>query len=169
MADMSTIETQAWAYAEARRDLKDKVAAMEAEIAEVRGRHVPAIKDAAAHEAFVKGGLESAVKAGRDLFERPKTRELHGIRVGFRKLVGKLTIADEARTVAAIRRLMPDQVKTLIKVTEKPVRAALNRLSAAELKRLGVNVGDTTDAVVVEPADGDLDKVVKALLESEEG
>ena len=70
----------------------------------------------------------------------------------------------ERKVVARIEQLFPDQVKTLCHVTVTPVKAALRELSAGDLARLGVRVVDSDDEVVIKPADGDIDKLVAALL-----
>ena len=56
----------------------------------------------------------------------------------------------------------------LIKTVETPQKKALEKLSAAELKKLGVTVGDDEDVVVVRSMDSEIDKIVKLLLDTEE-
>ncbi|HRQ63918.1 MAG TPA: hypothetical protein PKZ76_03490, partial [Xanthomonadaceae bacterium] len=112
--------------------------------------------------------LHAAVEASPDLFQQPKTRTLHGIRVGWMKQRGKLEIADTASTVALIEKLLPDQVDVLIKTTKAPVRPALQQLCVRDLKRIGVAVTDDVDTVVIKAADGDLDKLIAALLDDPE-
>ena len=58
-----------------------------------------------------------------------------------------------------------DQVDTLIKTEESPVKSALLNLSTADLKKIGCTVTDTGDKVLVKSTDSDIDKFVDALLE----
>jgi hypothetical protein len=70
--------------------------------------------------------------------------------------------------VERIRALFPKQADTLIKVTHAPVKSALQLLPAGELKRLGITVIDTGDQVFIQAADGEIEKLVDALLKDSE-
>ena len=112
--------------------------------------------------------LHASVEASADLFQKPKSRLLHGIRLGFAKAKGKLVIDDEATVVRLIRRHLPNRFADLVKVTEKPLKDPLSRLTGDELKKLGVRVESDTDEAFVKPADSEIDKLVDALLDSAE-
>lgn len=165
---MQDIERRAKEYAEARARLKDRVDALEAEIAKLRREHITGIKRAAEAASRHREALAAAVDESRGLFEKPRTTVMHGIRVGVMKDKGQLDWDDDARVVALIRRHLSDRFDTLVKVTEKPVKSALQQLSAAELQRIGVRVVETGDAVYVKPADSEIDKLVDKLLASME-
>lgn len=162
---LADIEMIAGAYSAARADLAKKVEQRQSAVAAVDARHMPDIRFKAAVAESVKEDLHNAVAARRDLFKRPKTRILHGIRVGWKKQKGKVTVADPARVVKAIRKHLPRKFKTLVKVTETPVKTELNKLAAADLRKLGVSVGDAGDAVTIAPVDSDVEKLVQALLD----
>lgn len=162
--DMDTIEKRAKAYADARADLAALVSLAEAEIGTVRRKHLAEIRRRVGEAAAAEADLHAAVAARRDLFVRPKTRILHGIRLGWVKNKGRVTYADPARVVKAIRRHMPRRFKDLVKVTETPIKAALNKLPGADLRKLGVSVGDDDDAVSIAPVDSAVDRIVEALL-----
>ena len=108
--------------------------------------------------------LEASVQAHPELFVKPRTVSAHGIVFGLAKGRGGLEIDDEDRTVALIKKHLADQADVLIATRERPVKDALLQLPAADLKRIGVNVRETGDRVVIKPADGDVDKLVKALV-----
>ena len=109
--------------------------------------------------------LEAELKAHPELFVSPRSLEAHGIKFGYAKGKGGLDIADPDRTVALIRKhVPPDQAKVLIATKEAPVKDALALLPAAELKKLGVEVKGTGDVVFIKPAEGAVDKLVKALV-----
>ena len=106
----------------------------------------------------------------RDLFVRPRTRELAGVKVGLRKLPGRYVIADEAATVRLIREKLPARAATLVQVRETVVREPLKTLTAAELAAVGIALEHPDDEVVVRTPKDDLEKLVDALLaEFEEG
>lgn len=108
--------------------------------------------------------LEREIRAHPELFARPRKIEAHGIVFGYEKGKGGLEIADPDRTVKLIRKHFPEKAEVLIQTKEFPAKAALGQLAAEDLKRIGVEVKGTGDVVVIRPADGAIDKLVKALV-----
>lgn len=168
MAELKEIEGMAKAYAGARDSLGDRVRALEEEVAAARRKHLPGIKRAAEGAANNKAKLEALVEDSPSLFKRPRTLVIHGIRVGFKKGRGEVQFDDKTRVVALIRRHLPEKFEDLVKVVETPLKAALMRLSTAELGRIGARLEETGDQVVVNPADSEIDKLVDALLAENE-
>lgn len=168
MATFQEIERLAKDYAEARGALRSRMEALEAEIAEIRRRHITGIKRAAEAAARRREALAGAVDESRGLFDKPRTQIMHGIRVGVMKDKGTLVWDDDAQVVGLIRRHLADRAESLVKVSEKPVKAALQSLTAAELRKIGVRVEETGDAVYIKPADSEIDRLVDALLASME-
>lgn len=165
---MESIEHLTEEYACARSRLAVEVQALQDEIEAVKRRRLAAIKAALVAARTARDDLQAEVENSPDLFKRPKSRIFHGVKVGFMKGKGKLVFANEAKVVAAIKRQLPDQAEHLIKVTEKPVRKALEQLDTKQLKRLGISIEETGDEVVIKPVDGDVDKLVSALLTDSE-
>ena len=85
------------------------------------------------------------------------------VRAGLPGTPGRL-VAELAHVVRLIRRHRPDEADALIRVTEAPVREALKQLPARELKRLGVEIAEASDAVEVRATDTAVDKWVDAML-----
>lgn len=164
---MEAIERAARAYAAQRSALGLAVQALEGAFAKAREKFMPAIRDRSGQAATSRRALVDLVEAHPELFRKPKTLVLSGIRVGFKKAPGAIRIADPDVTVRLIRKHHPDLADTLIKTTDTVVKSALSTLSAAELKKLGVTVTDTTDQVVAQSTDGEIDKLVEALLKDE--
>lgn len=164
MASLADIEQHTRRYADARDLLASRVQALQDDIEQAKRRKLPGIKKAAAAAAEARDKLRAAIEESQELFQKPRTLIIAGIRVGFTKGSGKLSFDDPARVVALIRRHYPDQADALIKVTEAPVRKALGNLSVSELKRIGVTVEETGDQVVIKPTDSEVDKLVNALL-----
>ena len=54
----------------------------------------------------------------------------------------------------------------LVENRPRPVAAALEQLDARTLKRLGVSVTNDTDAPLIKSVDGDVEKLVAALIKS---
>ena len=161
---LTEIEQYTRAYADRRGVLAERVQALEAEIEAVKRRRLVGIKKAVAASAEAHDTLAAALLAAPELFVRPRTKVLAGVRVGFAKQKGKLVINDADKTLQLIRRHLAEQAERLIKTTEKPLKTALETLSVAELKRIGVTVLEDGDKLVIKPTDSEVDKLVEALL-----
>ncbi len=164
MPSFETITDLARTFAAARRALSQKVEAAQAEIDTVRAAHIPEIQALTNDVANVSDMLLAAVEASPELFTKPKSQTLFGVKVGFAKQPGKISWDDAAQVLKLIKKHLPDQAELLIKTTEKPVKSALNGLPATQLKRIGVTVTEAGDRAFVTPVDGDLEKLVHALL-----
>jgi hypothetical protein len=161
---IDTLRTRAEVLASARANLADYVMALQAGIEALKTDHMPLIRQSIDDAAAAWKALDAEIEVHPELFVKPRTLTAHGIRFGFAKARGAIEINDEDRTVALIRKHLPEQADVLIATKELPVKQALLQLSAADLKRIGVNVTETGDRVLIKPADGEVDKLVKALI-----
>jgi hypothetical protein len=163
----TTIETlteRAEVLSRARKHLAMLVMALQEGIEHFKADQMPNVRSAIEVASGAWSALEADIQAHQELFVRPRSVVAHGIKFGLAKGRGGLVIEDEDRTVALIRKHLPDQADVLIATREMPVKDALVQLPAADLKRIGVQVKDTGDQVLIKPADGEVDKLVKALV-----
>jgi hypothetical protein len=84
--------------------------------------------------------------------------------LGYQKGKGKIDWEDPDQVVRLIKKHFPEQADVLIATSEKPVKEALNGLSAAELKKIGVSVVEGGEVIFIKPTDSAVDKMVDALL-----
>ncbi len=160
------IDGHARQYASAREVLAERVSKFEAEVQAIRNRLLPGIKSAAAVAAVLQSELAAGIAQHPDLFVKPRTMTLHGIRVGYIKGKGKITWEDDEKVIAAIRRAFAKPTADrLIAIVERPVKDALAQLPAAELRRLGVQVEEAGDQVYIKAIDTEVDKLVARILE----
>lgn len=169
MTTLKDIETLTREYAESYQHLASDVEALEAAIRTFKKKSLPGIKRAAENAANAKEKLKAAIEANAQLFEKPRTRLFHGVKVGLIKGKGELRWEDPDQVVRLIRKHFPDLAETLIRVIECPVKPALAQLPAADLKRVGVSVVETGDQVLVKVADSDIERMVDALFKDEAG
>lgn len=171
MASMKDIERKTARYAQERAALAETMRKLHVAIQALKLDRRAAIMRHVERASNAEAELRAAIAAVPELFERPRSRILHGIRVGFQKGKGKIEFADPDRVVALIRKHMPDSFDVLVKTTEKPIKDALAGLTAAELKKLGVTVEEAGDRPLIKPADSEVDRLVAALLDaaSEDG
>jgi len=166
---LNDIDALAQAYRAERDKLASAVQVLETEVQALKRRELPTIKRALAGAAGAQDQLKAALEAAPELFEKPRTRVMHGIKVGFAKQKGCVSFDDEGAVIARIRKLLPaDQSELLIRVRESVAKAAVYDLTTADLKRLGITVSDAGDALVIKPVDGEVDKLINALLKDTE-
>lgn len=161
---IETVEFHAKQFAAARRILNERVQACKAERDAIMRRHLRGIKGAAAACAQYQAELRAAIEAHPDLFVKPRTVTLHGIKVGYQKGKGRIEWADTAKVVELIRRHLGPEAAALIKVSETPIREALLTLDLAALKKIGCTVVETGDQIVIKDTADAVDKLVARLL-----
>lgn len=160
------IESLAKAYAERRALLAGRLTALEHALAVVKRQHLKDVKRQVALTAECELVLRNAIAGSPDLFEKPKTQLLHGIKVGYRKGVGGLDWEDDADVVTKIEKYFDDaeEAARYLIVKKKPSADALEGLDASTLKKFGIVVVETGEQVVVKAVESDVERLVKLLL-----
>jgi hypothetical protein len=165
MATLKDIEHLTHHYANTRQVLTGRVQALQLQIDRLRAEHIKGIRAAVRDAADAHDKLRAAVEVEPALFSKPKTQTFHGVRVGYMKQRGKVVIENEAAVIGRIRKLLPkDQAELLVRVSESVHKPAVYDLVASDLKRLGIRIAADEDVVVIKPVDGEVDKLVSALL-----
>ena len=164
---MESIAGLCKSYAAARERLADTTEAIRSEQRRALRQRLRGLKARVAEVSAARDRLREAIAENPGLFEKPRTRALEGIKVGYRKQPGRID-CDEGRTIARIRKLYPDRKAALVRVRESLNHAALKNLDAKILASIGVTVIQVDDQIVIAAANGDLDKLVDALLSDEE-
>jgi hypothetical protein len=158
------IEQSTKKFAEAYAELSDFVTELNDAVEAVKRARLKIIKAAVEKAAHRRATLETLIDGNRHLFIKPRTIIMHGIKVGLRKGAGGIEFDDPDKVVELIEKYFPDDIDLLIHIEKTPNKEALANRPAADLKRLGVEVKDTTDQVVIKPTDTEVDKIVTALL-----
>ena len=168
VAALAELDLLAKTYATARGTLAGRVDALTEEVQAVYRRKMPGIKQALAEAKDAQAALAARVQAHPELFEKPRTMTLHGIKFGFKKGVGAIDWdCDDAVLVSRLQRMFAGDeaaLELLVKVTKEPVKSALKDLDGAVLAKLGVTVEETGDYVIVKASDAEVDKLVKRIL-----
>lgn len=168
MGTMQQIDQKAQDYAAAREVLAGIKLALEEEVGAIRRKYMPKIRKIVETAKERSAALSSAIAASPDLFQKPRTVILHGIRLGVMKQRGEIAWDDEAQVIRRIRAQLPkEQAELLIRVKESVAKGAVYDLSAADLKRLGIRIEGDGDVVTIKDAAGDLDKWLDAMLAEE--
>lgn len=168
MKQLTDIERLCAAFAAAHGDLSGAVAELEDQVRALKRARIGAIRRLGARAADAKDRLRAAVEESPELWEKPRTRVMHGVKVGMQKGRGVMEWSDGAKVVARIRELYDDEAGVLIRTTETPNKDGLAGLPVGELKRLGITVTETDDQVVIKVIGSDIDKFVDALLKDDD-
>jgi hypothetical protein len=170
MATLAEIEKMTKDYADSREKLSNTVRLLEDKIETLKRQYLPGIKTQVGIAAAKKLDLKNSIEDSRTLFTRPRTVIFHGIKVGLQKGKGKIEFEKEQidHIVRLIEKYFPEQAEVLIQTTKKPIKKALEGLSVAELKKLGIEIDDTGDAVVIKPTDSQIEKLVEKLLKEKD-
>lgn len=169
---LTEIERLAKEFSDARKTLRDRVEILDEGLRALKKRYLSGIRNAVEAAKEKQTNLSDAIGESPDLFVKPRTMTLFGIRFGIEKQKGKIEWAKGATPgiVKMIKKLFPDSWETYVKVKEDPMKKTLAILSGPDLKKLGIQVSETGDAVVIKPVDSEVDKLVDALLnEKKEG
>lgn len=165
MTDINEIERLSAVYAEAMTALSQDVIVLDKSLRTVKEKALPGIKRAVQRAASAKTNLLAAVADSAELFQKPRTKVLHGVKVGIGKSKGKVVMADEELVIKRIRKLLPEeQAELLIRVKERVHKPGVYDLSVDDLKRLGIDIIGTGDQPVAKLMDSDIEKVINALL-----
>lgn len=166
MPTMNEIEDLTRDYARARDLLTKAVDSLELAMKAERDKRIAGVKGLVGEAANARNRLAAAIEKSPDLFVRPRTVVVDGVKVGFQKSKGKVVFSLTAdKVVAKIRALFSKaKAESLIKVEETPIKKALENLPADELKKIGVKIDGAGDEVYIAPIDGAVQKLVDALL-----
>ena len=166
MATMFDIDKATLEYSAAHDVLAGLITEIDEAVMKIKRDRMPALRKAVEKAAAKKANLRGLIDDSRDQFEKPKTRILHGVKIGIIKGKGKLGWDDDAQTVFLIRKHFSKAIaETMIRVKETPISEALNQLDVKLLRAIGVRAEETGDQIVIKPTDSEIDKMVDALLQ----
>lgn len=161
---LGTVERLAQGYATARTALADELAQLQADLESVKKTRMRKIKGLAAVAAEAEASLRAAVEQGEELFKKPRTLTLHGVKVGYRTAPGRIVWDDEETVMRLIRQRLKDQADVLIRENPKVSKDALKTLTAQDLARIGCRIEGAGDQVVLAMADDQIEKMLSKLI-----
>jgi hypothetical protein len=164
-AGLTVIETRAQALEAACQNLDLQLADLERDLEAVKSKHLRGLKKQAAIVANLEAELHSAVEQAPDLFKKPRTVTLHGIKLGFQSSAGAITWHDNDQVVALIKKHFKGRETEFIKVEETPKKDALRALTEAELVKVGCRIEGAGDQVLIKRLDGEVEKMFGKLID----
>lgn len=157
---MDEIEALARGYAKARDALEDTADEINDLQRKAVASRMRGLRNRIAEAAAARDALQAAIEARPDLFVRPRTVAVDGVKFGYRKQAGALDLGDEAKAIERLRKLFPAREAATVNVKESLDKKALRKMPAADLARIGVTIGNPVDDVVIVVAESDVDKLI---------
>lgn len=166
MATLKEIELKAKHYSDARARLAEDMRELQDIVENAKRAALPTIKERVRVAKDHEAALRAMIAESAELFVRPRTVTVHGVKVGFAKGKGKVTFEDADQVLKLIKKnFSEEQAELLISTTEKPNKESIALLPAGDVKRIACALSGTGDQVVVKDTASDVDKLVTALLE----
>lgn len=169
-ATLEALQKRAETLSKTRDVLSNLFKTLQAKIDIVKLGSIPEIKRIARQITKQHTELQELITANPDLFVKPRTYIVDGLKFGMKKQPGKLEWENDDKLCERIHKLeklgdLEQAVaELLITVTEKPVAKALEKLDAKLLKRLGVELTKDTDKSIIVSVDSEVEKAVNALI-----
>lgn len=168
--DLAAIQKRAASLSAYRDKLSALFMTLQTNLDTVKNGSLAEIKAVARQVAKEHNELADVIRAHPELFDRPRTYVVDGIKFGMHKQAGSLDWEDDARLIKRIRALVdqgamtPEQADLCINTTEKPVASALAQLDDALLKRLGVTLEGAGDEPLIKSVDSTIEKAVTSVI-----
>lgn len=170
MATLADIQKRAQVLSETRDRLSTLFNQLQVGLDQVKDGSMTEIRRVARQVASAHNDLVDLIKANPELFTKPRSFVIEGIKFGLQESQGSLEWDDDARVCDRIRKLADegeipaDQVELLIATSEKPVAKVLRQLDAKVLRRLGVSVDGAGDQPLIKSVDTGVEKAVNAVI-----
>lgn len=155
------IETACSQLAHARAELRRRYELHRAAVSALESEHSHEFQNLQDRCAALRATLASLIEHARPCFAKPKTREFHGIVVGFEKTRDTLTLPDETLLVQRIEKMLPaPQGETVLDRRVRIIKAAFKKLPRATLQKLGCAFISGGDQVIVRAQDDDIENLL---------
>lgn len=165
ITSIATIEDNCHDLAVLRGKLRKKFEAKQKAQSALDAEHNPDIRVLQEQCGAARAALLANLAVGRELFVKPKTREFHGITVGFEKERDSITVPDDKILVDRIEKLLPaKQAETVLDRTVKIIKNAFKKLPREILQKLGCQIVAGADKAVVHANDDDIETLVQKSL-----
>jgi len=167
---LEDLQKRAASLSRLRDTLAELLATLQSEIDTVKTGHMAAIRRAARQIAQQHQELAAQIAANPQLFAKPRSYVVDGLKFGLQKQKGKMSWDDDAglcRRIADLAEkglLTEEQAALCVRTKAAPVASALEQLDAKLLKRLGITVSADTDAPLIKSVDSEVEKAVNAVI-----
>lgn len=167
LADM---QKRAERLSQQRDELARHFQALQTDLDNAKKPHMATIKTVARRVAKEHAELVALVEANPELFVKPRTHVVEGIKFGYQAARGSLVWEDDEKVcnrifgLAEAGTITAEEADLCVATTMKPVAEALRRLDPKLLTRMGVRIEGDGDKVLVKSVDSSIEKAVNAVI-----
>lgn len=165
---LADIRAAAEFLAHRHNDTTGCAALLEAEIkgavAPIIERYRATLDTYAAAEAAAYAQLNDLLAISPQLFVKPRSLAVDGVKAGFRKAEDRLDWDDETIVAKRILTLLPQRYDLLVRTQVSLVADALAELDAEDLQKIGVRTITGVDSHFISIGDNDTEKLTKIVL-----
>lgn len=165
---LADIRTAAEYLAARHNDTTGCAALMQAEIkgaiAPILAEYKDTLDRYAAAEAVAYASLADLLVRAPQLFVKPRSLAVDGVKAGYRKAEDTLDWDDEAVVAKRIAALLPQQYDLLVRTHTSLVIDSLTALDADDLKKIGVRTVTGVDSHYITVGDNDAEKLTKMVI-----
>lgn len=170
MTTLADIQKRAAALSAYRDKLSALFLTLQNGLDTVKNGALPEIKRVARQVAKEHNELVDEIKAHPELFEKPRSYVVDGIKFGLQSAQGSLEWEDDEKVcerifaLAAAGDIPADQVDLLVTVSKKPVASAVRQLAPAIQRRIGVRLEGDGDQPLIKSVDSTIEKAVTSVI-----
>lgn len=162
--NLKDLETAAKEFSIKSRVLRNIKESLDAEIDEVKSKYIEELKKASSEAGESYQMLLTLVESSEELFSDKKSMSINNVKFGYRKKTGKIEIDNEEFTINKLQELFPENADMYLSKKISISKKALDSLTAAELKKIGVNVIQDSSEAFVKLTDDEVQKLIDALV-----
>ena len=170
MTTLADIQKRATALSECRDILSGLFLTLQSGLDTVKNGSMTEIKRVARKVAKEHNELADLIKAHPELFEKPRSYVVEGIKFGMQASPGTMQWEDDEKVCKRIDDLVEagdipaDQVDLLVTTKRKPVADAVRQLPAAVQRRIGVRLEGDGDQPLIKSVDSAIEKAVTSVI-----
>lgn len=164
---LAEIQTACRELSEHRAQLRRRHELRQKAVRVIDAEHAPELRRLQEKCSATRGALLSLLEQARAEFRKPKSREFHGITVGFEKSRDSILPPADDVLIDRIEKLLPPkQAETVLDRSVKIIKTAFKKLPREILQRLGCALVSGADLPVVRANDDDIETLVEKSLGS---
>lgn len=170
MTTLADFHKRATTLSEHRDHLSTLFLALQGDLDAVKNAAMADIKRVARRVAKEHNELVDAIKSTPELFEKPRSYVVEGIKFGMQASPGTMQWEDDEKVcdrifaLAAAGDIPADQVDLLVVVKKKPVADAVRQLPPAVQRRIGVRLEGDGDQPLIKSVDSAIEKAVTSVI-----
>lgn len=161
---LNELETAAKEFSAASKILRNIKEELDTEIDAVKAKYSTAFAEASKNAGEAYQMLLTLVEGSEELFSDKKSMSINNVKFGYRKKAGTINIDNETFTIDRLQELFPKDADKYLSKKISISKKALNNLTAAELKKIGVNVIQDSSEAFVKLTDDEVQKLIDALV-----